>query len=147
MMWVARAGLVRAYTISMGAVGLGLVVYAWTDRFWLALCIFGLLGIPNAVNNVAASPLILKATPTAFVGRIFALLAPAWSSVFFLSIFLSGVVYSGLSAHGPLLILGKSVDPLTLLLTFAGMLVLAGGIYAHIALKRVAPDQLIILGR
>ena len=140
MFWVGRIGLARAYTSSLCAVGMVLVLYAWIDRFWLALCIFGLLGIPNAVNNIAASPLMLKVTPTAFVGRIFALLAPAWSSVFFLSLFLSGVTYSDISARGPLIVLGKRVDPLTLLFTFGGMLVLSGGFYAHAVLKRVRLD-------
>jgi predicted MFS family arabinose efflux permease len=140
--WVARVGLMRAFASSMCAVGMLLVLYAWTGRFWLALCIFGLMGIPNAVNNVAASPLVLRVTPSAFVGRIFALLAPAWSSVFSLSLFLSGLIYSGISAHRPVLVFGKSVNPLTLLLTLGGGLVLAGGFYAHIALKRAAPDEL-----
>jgi MFS family permease len=142
MLWVGRVGLARAYTSSMCAVGMLLVLYAWTDRFWLALCIFGLMGIPNAVNNVAASPLVLRVTPSAFVGRIFALLAPAWSSVFSLSLFLSGLIYSGISTHRPMLVFGKSVDTLTLLFTFGGMLVLAGGFYAHVELKRVTSDAL-----
>jgi MFS family permease len=139
--WVARVGLIRAYTGSMCAVGLALILYAWMDRFWLALCIFGLLGIPNAVNNVAVSPLILKVTPISFVGRIFALLAPAWSGVFFLSLFLSGALFSSMPAHGAItLLFGWSIHPLTLLMMLGGMLVLTGGIYAHMVLSLTFHD-------
>jgi Major Facilitator Superfamily len=141
MVWVARVGLIRAYTGSMCAVGIMLMLYAWMDRFWLALCIFALLGIPNAVNNVAVGPLILNVTPFSFVGRIFAILTPAWSGVFFLSIFVSGVLFSSIASQGALLLFGRSIHPLTWLLMLSGMLVLTGGIYAQVTLKLTAKEQ------
>ena len=136
MYWVERFGLIKTFTFSMCAVGLILIAYAWMNQFLLAACLFGLLGIPNAMNNVAMSPLILEVTPSTFVGRIFALLIPAWSSVFFLAILLSGALYSRIPIHTRIAFWGIRIQPLTILLTLTGMMVIIGGIYAIKGLKQ-----------
>jgi MFS family permease len=131
---VPHLGLGRAFAGSMLAVGICIASYAWSPNLPNALALFGLMGVPNALNNVASGPLVLQETPTAYIGRIFSLLTPLWSGIYLVSVLLSGIAYSYLNG-------GQHTDHIPLLrlmFTLTGIIVVIAGIFAW---KELAPLQ------
>ena len=125
-----RLRLTTTFGVAMVAVGVIILLYAHMTGAFPALALYGLLGIPNAFNVIVTAPLVLSVTPPDYVGRIFALLTPVWSGVYFLSILLSGVLYSTILQQFTFTLWGLTFGPLDSLLSVTGVLVIAGGVSA-----------------
>ena len=133
---VPRFGFTRAFWSSMIAVGVLILVFARMTNFLSALIVFGLLGIPNAANNVALEPLMLQTIPRNLVGRVFAVLTPAWTLTYIVSVALAGYAGSLVSWHVHMVVFGITFGPIDIILIGTGLLVIVGGVFAMVFLHR-----------
>jgi MFS family permease len=127
-------GLERAYWLAMALVGLAILFYARATSFGPALLLFFLMGIPNAANVVTTQPLVLRVTPRALVGRVNSVIVPLWSAATVLSYAVAGALASGPLRGFHAVVLGMRLGSLDMLFTAAGLLCLAGALYARFEL-------------
>ncbi len=130
-------GLARSFWGSIIAIGVLEVVYARLTNFPVACCILLLQGMCNAALNVAWGPLLLRITPRAFMGRISALLSPILQSAMLLSTSIVGYLMSTVLYTFHVTILGITLGPLDTMIMIAGLVALAGGLYAMSQLRTV----------
>lgn len=123
-----RLGVARTFWSSMLASGVAILILAQLTNFIPALSVLLALGILIATVNVAATPLILHATPPQLIGRVMAVFGPATSLAGALSAGLAGYLDSSLLRNVHLAFLGLTIGPLNLIYTGAGIFILAGGL-------------------
>jgi MFS family permease len=141
-----RIGLGRTIWIALVALGVLVLVYARLTSFVPAAVLLALLGIPLASLEVAGGPLVLRTAPRELVGRVTSLLNPI--------VILAGLVGTALAGYldGAVLrgfhftTLGVTIGPVDTIYTAAGVLVLAGGLYAWVGLRgnakrRSSPEE------
>ena len=136
-LFVKRLGVVRLFWFSILALGVIVLVYARLNSFGPALATLALFGLANAAVNVCIGPMVLGATPRAYVGRVSALLMPAISLASLLSIGLAGLLVSTVLRRFHATVLGVTFGPIDTVFTVTGLLTLAGGLYAMIGLRGV----------
>lgn len=130
-----RIGLGRTIWIALVALGVLVLIYARLTSFVPAAVLLALLGIPLASLEVAGGPLVLRTAPRELVGRVTSLLNPI--------VILAGLVGTALAGYldGAVLrgfhftTLGVTFGPVDTIYTAAGVLVLAGGLYAWVGLR------------
>ncbi len=137
-LFVKRLGVVRLFWLSILALGAIVLVYARLSSFGPALPTLALFGLANAAVNVCIGPMVLGATPRAYVGRVSALLMPAISLASLLSIGIAGLLVSTVLRRFHATVLGVTFGPIDTVFTVTGLLTLAGGLYAMISLRGVA---------
>jgi hypothetical protein len=81
-------------------------------------------------------PLVLRVTPRALVGRVNSVIVPLWSAATLLSYVVAGALASGPLRSFHAVVLGLRVGSLDTLFTAAGLLCLAGALYARFELRR-----------
>ena len=126
-----RIGLNRMYWMSLVSFGVFLLVYARLTSFIAALILLFVVGFPQAAVNVAAAPILMGATPRELLGRVFSLVQPISATASILSTavagFLATSVLANLHAHvGPV-----RIGTYDTIFSVAGLLILAGGVYAR----------------
>lgn len=134
---VPRFGFIRSFWGSMILVGVIVCILSRMTSFLPALMLYGLLGVPNAANNVALEPLLLQNTPKAYIGRVFAVLTPCWTLVYVISVALAGYVEGTLLRHFHVVVSGIVFGPIDSIFLGTGILVIVGGIYAMKSLSVV----------
>ena len=132
-----RIGLARLFAVGTIMVGGLELLYARQNMLWLAGLVLVVQGLPNAAINVAFGPLVLKLTPRAFLGRVFALILPAMNTATLLSTVLTGYLVSTVFQHIHAQFLGIVFGPYDTLISLAGLLSLAAGILALCNLRGV----------
>jgi MFS family permease len=137
-----RIGVVRIFWGSLVMWGLTILVYARLTTFAPALVLIFLSGFLVTAVQVAETPLFLHVTPPAFIGRAFAVFAPAISAAEVLSIALAGSLDSTTLRHFHATVLGVGVGPVDTIFTATGLCVLGGGIYALVRLRGVSLAQI-----
>jgi len=131
----ARVGLARVLWLSLVALGLLVLLYARLTGFGPALAVLFLVGIPNGTLNIVVDPLLLRLAPRAFIGRASAVLLPAMSLAALVSIALAGLLDSTVLRGFHARLLGLTLGPIDTIFTAAGLLCLAGGLYAMVNLR------------
>lgn len=125
-----RIGVPRLFWTSTVTLGLLLIFYSRLTSFAVALPTLFVAGVPMAAVNVAAQPLLLQATPRAYLGRAVAVLNPAISIVSIVSIAVAGwlvsVILHGFHAR----VAGLQFGPIDTVFLAAGVLFVVAGIYA-----------------
>lgn len=132
---VPRIGFVRSFWCSMILVGVIVCLLSRMTNFSSAIVLYGLSGVPNAVNNVALEPLLLQNTPGAYVGRVFAVLTPCWTLAYVIAVALAGYIEGTLLRHFHVTISGIVFGPIDSIFLGTGILVIVGGIYAMLSLS------------
>jgi MFS family permease len=131
----------RTYWMSVGIMGIMVIVFAHLTVPWLVIGLAFFIGIPQAALNVAIGPFLLNAAPREMVGRISSLFNPIVVIAQLASIatagYLAGVVLAGL--HGTML--GIAYGPIDTIFTFAGILAICGGFYAMIWLPPIKAQE------
>jgi MFS family permease len=135
-----RIGLQRVFWMSLLSLGVLLLVYARMTKFVGAVIVLFLAGFPEATLNVVAAPILLATVPRALIGRVFALVQPIVSIAGIISTagagYLATSVLSGLHAQ----LAGVRIGTYDTIFSLAGLLVLAGAVYAMLALGRAGPE-------
>jgi hypothetical protein len=136
-----RLGLQRVFSMSLLTMGLLLLIYARMTTFIGAVIVLFLAGFPQAAVNVAAAPILLAAVPRALIGRVFALVQPIASIAGIISTagagYLATSVLSGFHAQ----IGSVRIGTYDTIFSLAGVVVLAGGVFAVLSLRPPARSQ------
>ncbi|MDQ2827935.1 MAG: MFS transporter, partial [Chloroflexota bacterium] len=140
-LYAGRFGLTRVLWLSLVALGLLVLVYARLTSFGPALLVLFLVGVPNGTLNVVINPLLLQVTPRAFVGRVSAVLMPVMSVAALLSIAVSGLLDSTILHGFHARLLGVTFGPIDTIFSMAGLLGVAGGLYAFLNLRHTSITQ------
>ena len=131
-----RLGLRRVFWGSLIALGILLLIYARMTTFVGAVIVLFFAGFPEAAVNVAVAPLLLAAVPRALIGRVISLVGPITAIAGVLSAagaaYLATSVLVGFHEHVGVVRLG-TYDTI---FSLAGLLVLTGGLYAMVSLRR-----------
>jgi MFS family permease len=136
-----RLGVVRTFWASAVMLGALFVVFARMTSLVPALVLTLVMGVFQASLNVAVNPLILHVTPRELVGRISSVLDPSISLVTILSVAIAGSLASTVLHGLHATVLGMTFGPIDTLFTFAGLLILLGGLYALVNLRDVRLAQ------
>ncbi|WP_030905773.1 MFS transporter [Streptomyces sp. NRRL F-5126] len=130
-----RIGARRVFSLGLLLTGVGIVVYSRLGSLGLALITLTVVGLPLAAVNTALTPILLAEVPRSHLGRVIAVCNPCQQIGA-----LVGVSLAGWLASGPLRDFHSSPAGLHLgridtIFTAAGLLVIAGGAYAAVALR------------
>jgi MFS family permease len=136
-----RIGIVRNFCGALIVWGVTILVYARLTTFPPALALIFLSGFLVTAAQVAETPLFLHVTPPPFIGRAYAVFAPAISIAEVLSIVLAGYLDSTMLRHFHATVLGIILGPVDTIFTVTGLCVLGGGIYALVRLRGVQLAQ------
>jgi MFS family permease len=132
-----RIGLLRTFWISLGGMGVTMLVWSRMTDFYPALGVLAVAGVLQSFLNVAATPILLRITPKQLMGRVMAIMQPMMMFASLVSIgaagYLASTVLEGFHAE----VLGMSFGPIDSILTAAGALALLGGLFAMVALRGV----------
>ncbi|HEU5440619.1 MAG TPA: MFS transporter [Ktedonobacterales bacterium] len=132
-----RLGVARVLSVGTFLIGMLVLVYSRLTAPAPAIALLFVFGICNAGVNVAAGPLVLHATPRAFVGRVSAVLNPLGALASVLSMALAGVLDSTLLSGFHARLLGLDFGPVDTIFSAAGLLAVLGGAYAMVRLRGV----------
>lgn len=130
-----RLGPTRLFGQGLVAAGLGIIVFARTTSFPLALVVFGITAVPVAALNTVVGPIIQRAVPREKLGRVIAFLQPATQLSTLLALgagsILASTVLRGLNAR----VLGVHFGTYDAIFVCSGLLIIAGGLYSLVALR------------
>lgn len=131
--WLGARTLLCASAAMTGGL---VLLYARQASFAAGLVVFGLIALVVAMLNTAVTPLLLKAAPPRYLGRVTAVFMPASSLSQMLSMALAGWLASGAlrGLHGS--VLGVHVGPVDTIFSVAALLMVASGLAGMIALPR-----------
>ena len=131
-----RIGLSRMYWGSLLSFAVLLLIYARLTSFPAALVVLFVVGFPQAAVNVAAAPVLMRATPRDLLGRVFSLVNPIVAVAGIISTAGAGLVATSVLGDFHAQVLGVRLGTYDTIFTLAGLLILAGGIYARVNLNR-----------
>jgi Na+/melibiose symporter-like transporter len=138
-----RLGARNMFWLSLLFTGLLLIFYAQSTSPILAMLIFFLLGIPNAISNAMLNPLLLEVTPGEFIGRVVAVLLPTLTMVRIITMALAGYLDSNVLENFRAGIFGMRFSTINLLFITAGLLTLIGSLYAQFNFKRQVKESMV----
>ncbi|MFJ1751884.1 MFS transporter [Kitasatospora sp. NPDC088134] len=132
----ARFGPHRVFAGGLVLAGAAVVVYSRASSLPVAAAVLVLAGAPLGALNTAFGPIVLDAAPSAYLGRVMAVFTPLQRLAELVGVtasgFLAGTVMAGFHRQ----VLGVRFGRIDTLYLAAGLLVLAGGLYALRALSR-----------
>jgi MFS family permease len=128
--WSSKFDPARTFWVCMLLTAVMLLVYSRATNMVEAVAILFIAGMPMAALNVMVMPLMLNVTPRQLVGRVDSVLMPAVNAATLISLavsgWLAGTVFAGFHAHAA----GMTFGPIDTIFGAAGLLTLAGGVYA-----------------
>ncbi|MFI0944090.1 MFS transporter [Streptomyces sp. NPDC021020] len=131
---VKLIGARRTTWIGLLVTGTLLFVYSRQDNVVAGLLLMLTFAIPLTALNTAMSPLLLAATTREFRGRVVAVFYPMTRLSSLLAAALSGWLAGGGLPHFGRTVAGMHFTPVDTIIAGAGVLVVAAGVYARIAL-------------
>jgi MFS family permease len=141
-----RLGVARVLGLALLAWGVTILAYARLTEVGPALALMGATGFLLATAQVAETPLLMHATPEAFLGRVSSVLVPAMSAAELCGIALSGYLASTALRDFHATVLGVGIGPIDTIFTAMGLSLVAAGAFALVNLRgvrmaaEVAPD-------
>ncbi|MEW2623355.1 MFS transporter [Streptomyces sp. NPDC048106] len=130
-----RLGASRVFSAGLVLTGLGVVVYSRLTGLGPALVVLVVVGLPLAGLNTALTPVLLSSVPQSHLGRVVAVLNPVQQLSALVGVsaagWLAGTALHGLHAE----VAGAHFGPIDSVFTSAGLLMVAGGGYAALALR------------
>jgi fucose permease len=133
--WIGARTLLWLGAAVAGAL---VLVYARQTVFAAALALILLVALTVTLLNTAWTPLLLKAAPPEYLGRVVAVFMPVNTLSSMLSMAAAGWLASGAlrGLHGS--VLGVHIGPIDTIWTVAALLMIAAGGYAMLMLPREA---------
>ena len=121
---------------SLLAFGFLLLIYARMTTFIGGVVVLFFVGFPQAAVNVSAGPLLLRAVPRELIGRVVSLVGPTTALAGILSTAGAAYLATSVLAGFHQEIGAVRFGTYDAIFTFAGLLMLAGGAYAMLSLRR-----------
>lgn len=138
--FAARIGLARTLWASLAATGLLILLYARLTSFSPAVVMLFLLGASIQAASVSVGPIVLRATPREFLGRVSGTINPLIQAALILGLLVGGLLYGILPRGSAEVALGIRIGPLDGIFTGAGVLCLLGAAYARRNLRDAPHD-------
>ncbi len=135
-----KIGLTRTIWISLLALAISVLAYARMSDFWIAAALTAVLGVFQAALNVAVGPLLLQSAPREMIGRVSSILDPLITTAALVGAGLAGYLDSTLMSGFSATLLGVHFGPVDTILTGAGVIALAGAIFAMVSLRGARPS-------
>jgi MFS family permease len=126
---------VTVYGVGLALVGAGLAVYARAGTLWAAILVIALIGLPLGAINTALSPILLRATPQEYIGRVISTFGPVQQLASMVSAVATGWLMSTGWPDFQGTVAGMSVGPIDTLYSVGAVAIVASGLYAVIALR------------
>jgi MFS family permease len=118
--------------------GVLIIAYARQSVFAAALVLFFLLAVPFGVTNTALTPLVLGAVPKEYLGRMMAVFNPVLQLGSMLSVVAAGWIVGSFPLHFSTTVAGLRFGPVDMVFAGSGVLMIAAGVCAALALGRQA---------
>jgi fucose permease len=118
--------------------GIVVLVFARQTVFIVALVAFFFVTLPATVLNTSLNPLMLAATPREYLGRMMAVFNPINTSASMVSVVVSGWLASTVLLRFHADVAGLHIGRIDTIFTIAGLLIIAGGVYAAFGLPKDA---------
>jgi MFS family permease len=134
-----RLGLARVFSWATAGVGGLLLVLARLSSLGPALVVLFLFGAVIPALQVTLGPLMLRVTPRDFIGRVVSVMEPVASMAEMISMFLAGFLASTVLRDLHAVAWGMTFGPYDTILTGAGFLAVAAGIYSMVMLRESRP--------
>jgi Na+/melibiose symporter-like transporter len=128
-------GEIKVFWMSFLMWGSCMVIFGRTTNFIAGFALFFLLGFANAGINVVVGPLMLKATPREFVGRVQSVNTPLITGSSLVATALAGFFASTVLNGFHASLLGSSFGTLDTLFSLSGFIVMGAGVYVLFALR------------
>jgi MFS family permease len=129
-----RLGLSRTYWLGLVLGGALICVYARMTNFAAGVVVLALVAVPIAGVNTVVGPIVLQVTPRAFLGRVFAAVQTTLQLCTLLSVAVAGWLASSVLRGLDRTVAGVHVGTYDVIFLAAGVLMVAGGLYAMVAL-------------
>jgi MFS family permease len=127
-------GARRTTWVALTVAGIVVLVYARQTMFAAGLVVFFFVAVPVTVLNTSMTPLMLNAVPREYLGRMLAVFNPINQAASMVSVVIAGWLASTALLHFHAEIGGLHLGRVDTIFTISGLLIVAGGIYASIAL-------------
>jgi uncharacterized membrane protein len=127
--------------VALTLTGIVVLVFARQTVFVAGLLAFFFVAVPATVLNTSISPLMLSATPREYLGRMLAVFNPINTAASMLSVVVAGWLASTALLHFHADVSGLHLGRIDTIFTLSGLLIVAGGLYASIALP---PDPSVV---
>jgi Na+/melibiose symporter-like transporter len=130
---VKLIGARRTSWIMLIVTGILILIFARQTIFVAALVTFFFIAIPATMLNTSLTPLMLAATPREYLGRMLAVFNPINTAASTVSVVVAGWLASTALLHFHARVGGLHIGRIDAIFTVAGLLVVAGGVFAAIA--------------
>jgi MFS family permease len=129
-----RIGLVRMAMAGLLIMGLCVMTYSRMTQLVPALVVLIVAGLAQSATNVGATPILMRVTPPAMLGRVITLIQPVFSLMSFLGIALSGYLVSETLIGLDVQLMGVQFGPVDTLFLAGGALIAVGSLISMLLL-------------
>lgn len=138
---VARIGAKATTWSGLIAAGVFIFGYSRQDNIWGGLIFIVLFALPITMLNTSISPMLLRATPQEYLGRVISVFGPINQLASMLSVVLAGWLASTVLLHFHLTIAGARFGRIDTVFAVSGLLIVAAGVYAFLVLPGDSTDE------
>ncbi|HEX9068171.1 MAG TPA: hypothetical protein VF807_05335, partial [Ktedonobacterales bacterium] len=129
-----RIGLVRLTIFGLLGMGLCVALYSRMTQLGPALVVMVVAGLTQSATNVGATPILMRVTPQAMLGRVVTLIQPVFSLMSFGAIAISGYLASTTLVGLDLTVMGVHFGPVDTVLFAGGVLIVVGALLTMLLL-------------
>ena len=126
----ARMGMPQLFCAGLGTIGVLTIVYAQLTSVPAGLALIFLFGLVFPAINIALSPIMLRVTPRAYLGRVGGTLNPLINVATLIGVLAGGVLYGSLGENFSFTLVGVRFGALDGLLSLTGLLSVVAALYA-----------------
>lgn len=131
----ARLGNVRILWLGWLTTGLGLLVYARLGSLPAAIVVLVFVSLPLAAAETAAAPLLMRAAPREYLGRVMSVLVPLAQLAQIIAIAAAGWLASTVLLGFHASLGGVELGRIDTIFTAGALLIMAGAVYAGLGLR------------
>jgi MFS family permease len=140
-----KVGHVRVVTSGLVLLGGFLFVYSRLSSVWVAAPVLALAGVSLGALNAAISPVMMRAVPREYLGRVFAVLLPANRLGGIFSILAASVLVSTVLRNLNTTVAGIHIGRIDIVFTVAAVIIALSGVYFGFTARRPArTDQPVV---
>ena len=132
---IGRVGVTKMFYGSLLGTGMLVIVYARQTGLVGAAVVLLLIGLCMSGVQVAVTPLVLRLVPRALIGRVISIMTPVALVALSISTAAAGFVDTAISSSFHMNVLGIPFGPVDTIFSAAGLVIMAGGIFAMRSLR------------
>ncbi len=130
-----RLGIERVYVWSIIGSGILMLVFSRLTNIYSALILVFFIGALQSALNIAVSPLVLRETPNAMLGKVTTILTPFGTLGTMIATGLAGFLASTVLFHFHMQFAGMQLGPIDIIIGGAGCIVMIAGAVAGFSIR------------